>query len=453
MMRRPGVRYGLLVWVAFSMLLSLLATGQAQDQGVVVIRVTGHIDGGLVPYVRRVLREAEVQGAEAVVVHINTPGGRADAATQIRDVLLNTPVRTIAFVDKKALSAGALIALACQEIYMAGGSVMGAAAPVSINGLPMSEKTVSAIRKLFRATAEHHGRSPEVAEAMVDADVAVEGVVEAGKLLTLSTQEALKLEMANGRADSLASLLEQLGIPNRAVTQATWNWAEWLVQALTQWPVPAILLLVGCLALWVEFIEPGFGLGGIIGLMCLGLFFGNHHLIGLAGWEEALLIGLGFVFLAVEFFVIPGFGIAGILGIIALGAGMYLSLLGTYPTSAEVWYAGLSVLSVIILVLIGIFGMLTLFTYKPGWSRLSLGTHLQRGAGREASSQALASSPWLGVSGLTETPLMPSGAGVFRGQRLDIISEGEYVPVETPVTIVRVEGHRMVVRRTSPITS
>ncbi|ETX07494.1 MAG: hypothetical protein ETSY2_10870, partial [Candidatus Entotheonella gemina] len=203
------------------MLLSLLATGQAQDQGVVVIRVTGHIDGGLVPYVRRVLREAEVQGAEAVVVHINTPGGRADAATQIRDVLLNTPVRTIAFVDKKALSAGALIALACQEIYMAGGSVMGAAAPVSINGLPMSEKTVSAIRKLFRATAEHHGRSPEVAEAMVDADVAVEGVVEAGKLLTLSTQEALKLEMANGRADSLASLLEQLGIPNRAVTQAT----------------------------------------------------------------------------------------------------------------------------------------------------------------------------------------------------------------------------------------
>ncbi len=132
---------------------------------------------------------------------------------------------------------------------------------------------------------------------------------------------------------------------------------------------------------------------------------------------------------------------------------MYLSLLGNFPTSAEVWYAGLSVLSVIILVLIGILGMLTLFTYNPGWARLSLGSRLQRGAGRDTGGHAASGSPWLGVCGLTETPLMPSGAGVFRGQRLDIISEGEYVPVETPVTIVRVEGHRMVVRRTSPITS
>ncbi len=418
-----------------------------------VMQVSDRIDGALVPYVRRVLREAEAQGAKAVIVHINTPGGRADAATQIRDALLNTPVRTIAFIDKKALSVGALIALACEEIYMTGGGVIGAAAPVSIKGLPMSEKMVSAIRKLFRATAEHHGRPPEVAEAMVDADVAVDGVVEASKLLTLTTQEALKLEIANGQADSLASLLEQLDMADRAVTQSAWNWSERLVHMLTQWPVPAILLLVGCLALWVEFVEPGFGLGGMIGLICLGLFFGSHHLIGLAGWEEALLIGLGLIFLAAEFFVIPGFGVAGVLGIIALGAGMYLSLLGTYPTSAEVWYVGLSVLAVVILVLIGIFGMLTFFTYKPGWSRLSLHSRLRRGTGQAEGEHAVAGSPWLGVSGLTETPLMPSGAGVFHGERLDIISEGEHVPVETPVTIVRVEGHRIVVRRTSPVTS
>lgn len=448
-----GVRYGLPVWVAFGVWLCLMTAGQAREPSGVVVQVTGRIDGGLVPYVHRVLREAETQGVTAVIVHIDTPGGRADAATQIRDALLNTPVRTVAFVSTKALSAGALIALACDEIYMISGSVIGAAAPVSIKGLPMSEKMVSAIRKLFRATAEHHGRSPEVAEARVDADVAIEGVVEEGKLLTLTDQEALRLKIADGRVDSWASLLDRLGIPEDTVTQATWNWAEWLVQGLTQWPVPAILLLVGCLALWVEFIEPGFGLGGAIGLICLGLFFGSHQLVGLAGWEEALLIGLGLIFLAVEFFVLPGFGIAGVLGIVALGSGMYLSLLGTYPTSAEVWRAGLSVLSVIILVLMGIFGMLTLFTYKPGWSRLSHHTRLRRGTGRQEDDHAVAASPWLGVSGFTETPLMPSGAGVFRGQRLDIVSEGEYVPVETPVTIVRVEGHRMVVRRTTPVAS
>ncbi len=380
-------------------------------------------------------------------------GGRADAATQIRDALLNTPLRTIAFIDKEAYSAGALIALACNDIYMTSGGVIGAAAPVSLGGKAMSEKVVSAIRTLFRATAEHRGRNPQVAEAMVDADVSVPELVEAGKLLTLTTQEAVQWKVADGQVASLDDLLSQLNLADSAVSQTSWNWAEWLVHVLTQWPVPAILLLVGCLALWVEFMEPGFGLGGILGIICLGLFFGSHHLIGLAGWEEALLIGLGLVFLAVEFFVIPGFGLMGVLGVIALGSGMYLSLLGVHPTSSEAWQAGLSVLSVVILVLIGIFGMLTLFTYKPGWSRLGLAARLAAGSGRQPAGHTAARSPWLGTSGTTETPLMPSGAGVFRGQRLDIISEGEYIPVETPVTIVRVEGHRIVVRPSSPTTS
>ncbi len=451
-MTRHGVRRGLGVGLVLSIVLGLFSTGQAQEQRALVLRVSGRIDGGMVPYARRVLQEAERQGA-AVIVHINTPGGRVDAATKIRDALLNTPVRTIAFIDKEAFSAGALIALACEAIYMTRGGVIGAAVPVSMGGQAMSEKVVSAIRTLFRATAEHRGRNPEVAEAMVDADVHVPELVEAGKLLTLTTQEAMKWNMADGPADSLAALLEQLSIAESAVTQTAWNWAEWLVHMLTQWPVPAILLLVGCLALWVEFIEPGFGLGGVVGIICLGLFFGSHQLIGLAGWEEALLIGLGLVFLAVEFFVIPGFGLMGVLGIIALGSGMYLSLLGAHPSSTEVWLAGLSVLSVVILVLIGIFGMLTLFTYKPGWSRLSLAARLTPGSGRQSDGQGPASSSWLGASGTTETPLMPSGAGVFLDQRLDIISEGEDVPVDTAVTIVRVEGHRIVVRPLASATS
>lgn len=452
-MMRLSMKFGLPVCIVFYILLGFVMSVQAQASTVFVMHISGRIDSGWVPHVHRVLREAEAQGVDAVIVHIDTPGGRADAAAQIRDALLNTPVRTIAFIDKKALSAGALIALACQEIYMTGGSVMGAAAPVSIEGLPASEKAVSAIRKLFRATAEHHNRPPEIAEAMVDGDVTVEGVVEAGKLLTLTTREALTLKIADGKADDLASVLEQLDMADHAVTQVTWNWAEWLVQTLTRWPIPALLLLVGFLALWVEFLEPGLSLSGVIGLICLGLFFGSHHLIGLAGWEEALLIGLGIIFLAVEFFIIPGFGVAGVLGIIALGAGMYLSLLGNYPTSSEVWHAGLSVLSVVILVLMGIFAMLTLFAYNPGWSRLSLNARLRHGTGQPEGDLTLAESPWLGTSGVTETPLMPSGAGTFRGQRLDIVSEGDYVPVETPVTIVRVEGHRIVVRRTEPIVS
>src|SRR3990172_3998792 len=177
----------------------------------------GVIDLGLAPFVQRVLDEATEAGAAAVVLEINTFGGRVDAAVQIRDALLRARVRTVAFVNKRAISAGALISLSAENLVMAGGGTIGAATPVQMGqpgaaAQPVAEKTVSYMRKEFRATAESRKRPPLLAEAMVDADVEIPGVIEKGKLLTLTTEEALKHKLVDFRADSMESALQQLGL-------------------------------------------------------------------------------------------------------------------------------------------------------------------------------------------------------------------------------------------------
>ncbi|MGH7339004.1 MAG: SDH family Clp fold serine proteinase, partial [Candidatus Rokuibacteriota bacterium] len=206
-MRASFVTLGLLSAVVSA------ATSEAQETRpvVYVARIEGVIDLGLAPFVRRVLDDAAAAGAAAVVLEINTFGGRVDAAVVIRDALLGTPLTTVAFIDKRAISAGALISLAAKTIVMADGGTIGAATPVQAGAegaQPVSEKTVSYMRKEFRATAESRGRPPLIAEAMVDPDVEIPGVIEKGKLLTLTTTEALKYKVADFRADSLPAVLD-----------------------------------------------------------------------------------------------------------------------------------------------------------------------------------------------------------------------------------------------------
>jgi membrane-bound serine protease (ClpP class) len=433
----------------YSVLASIILlglTGLSQGATIVLMDVMGTIDLGLAPYTRRVLQEAENLQAAAVILHINTPGGRVDAAIQMRDALLDAQVDTIAFIDKEAYSAGALIALASQKIYMTGGAVIGAATPVNQQGQKVGEKYVSAIRKLFRATAEQNGRPPEIAEAMVDEDVAIPNLIEKGKLLTLTTQEALQWKVADGQIDTLEALLTHLNFSQASLIRIRPNWAESLIRVLTQPSISALLLLIGLLGLWGEFLSPGLGIGGVIGATSLALLLGSHYLVGLVGWEEVLLIGAGILLLALEILIIPGFGVAGVLGILVLGAGLFLSFLGSYPPPSEIWRVSMTMLMVFALVAVGAVVMFMLLPTTPIWSRLSLKTTLKKPPSSASSQGTLPASPWLGVSGITVTPLSPSGTGLFQGKRLDITSEGEYIPADTPVTIIHVVGNRPVVR-------
>src|SRR4029077_18952862 len=294
---------------------------------VYVAPIEGIIDLGLAPFVQRVLDEANDAGAAAVILEINTFGGRLDAAGLICDALLNARVRTVAFVNKRAISAGALIALAAEKIVMADGGTIGAATPVQIGqagspAQPVEEKTVSFVRTEFRATAESRKRPPLIAEAMVGADVEIPGLIQKGKLLTLTTEEALKHKVADFRADTLEGVLERLGLAGAEVRRPSANWAENVVRFLTHPVVSSLLITIGMLGIILEILTPGFGVPGALGITSLALFFWGHWLVQLAGWEELLLVGSGLVLLALEVFVIPGFGLAGVLGIRAPPGGL-----------------------------------------------------------------------------------------------------------------------------------
>jgi membrane-bound serine protease (ClpP class) len=422
---------------------------------VYVALIEGMIDLGLAPFVDRVLREAGEAGAASVILEINTFGGRVDAAVLIRDALLNAKVPTVAFINKRAISAGALIALATEKIAIAQGGTIGAATPVQMGqpgapAQPVEEKTVSYVRKEFRATAEARQRPPLIAEAMVDADVEIPGLIEKGKLLTLTTEEALKHQVADFRADTIEEALKQLGLPSAEVRRASPNWAENLVRFLTHPIVSSLLITIGMLGIILEIRTPGFGVPGILGIGSIALFFWGHWLVQLAGWEEMLLVGSGLILLAAEFLLIPGFGVAGVLGIATLLSGLSLSLIGGGASWDFILKAIGQVVFSLLLALVGSLVLLRFLPRLPFGRRLILETGLAAGEGYASPPDT--DKQWLGKDGLAVSPLRPSGIADIAGERVDVVSDGEFIEAGAQIVVARVDGNRIVVRRHAGVT-
>ncbi len=407
------------------------------------VPVRGVIELGLAPFISRSLAEAEKAGARAVVLEIETPGGRVDAAQQIVNALKESKVPTYAFVNRRAYSAGAMIALATDGVFMREGAVMGAATPVDGGGEKAPEKIVSAMRSEMRALAEARGLDPLVAEAMVDEEIEIPGVVEKGKLLTLTTSEAVQLGYAKQVSDWNGVLFElrAVGAP---VHTAKVNWAEGLVRFFTHPLVAPMLLSLGFLGLLIEMKTPAFGLAGVAGIVLLGLFFGSHYLVGLAGWEELMLLAAGVVLILVEMFVLPGFGFAGIIGLLAVIGSIYLSLVTHLSSEADMSQAA------------GILSAAILAVIVAGWAIL----RKLPSSGRFAKSGVLLSDATdrktgylsnpvreelIGLTGVALTDLRPAGAAQFGDERLDVVSDNVWINAGTPVKIVRSEGYRHVV--------
>lgn len=438
--------------------ITTFASALAQDKRsvVYVAPVEGVIDLGLAPFIQRVLDDAAEAGAAAVILEINTFGGRVDAAVQIRDAMLRAPVRTVAFVDKRAISAGALIALAAEKLVMAEGGTIGAAAPVLAGqpgaaAQPVSEKTVSYVRKEFRATAESRKRPPLIAEAMVDADVEIRGVIEKGKLLTLTTEEALKHKVADFRADTMERVLAQLGLGGAEIRRASPNWAENVVRFLTHPVISSLLITIAILGIVIEIRTPGFGVPGALGIASLALFFWGHWLVQLAGWEELLLAAAGIILLALELLVIPGFGVAGVLGIVAILASLVLSLVGPGDTATFILVAAGRVVFALLFALLASLVLLRFLPHLPFGRRLILDRGL-------AAVQGYVSAPasdaqWLGKRGRASSPLRPAGIAEFDGRRVDVVSEGELIDAGQFIEVTRVDGNRIVVRRVAHINN
>ena len=438
-----------MVLIAIAGTLGALAVpGTVQNESTVYrVPVTGEIELGLAPYIQRAVKEAAEVGAAALILDIDTPGGRVDAAEIISDALTDSEVPVYSLINRRAYSAGALIALSTSRIYMRPASVIGAATPVDGTGTKAPEKIVSAMRSQMRALAESNGLEPEVAAAMVDEDIEIDGVVESGKLLTLTTEEAVEIGYAEAIED-LDALLVELGHEGATVVTLELNWAERLVRFFSSSVVSPFLLSLGFLGLLIEIRTPTFGLAGTMGLISLGLFFGSNMIVGLAGLEDVLIVGAGLVLLGIEAFVVPGFGIFGVAGVVAILTGLYMSLLGNIPTMPDFTRAAW-VLTSSTLLLIG--SAWALIRTLPSSSRLAESGIflLAKTTSAIGYESAEVRSDLVGKHGTAITDLRPAGTALVGDERIDVVSESEWISAGTPVKILSAEGYRHIVRSVS----
>jgi membrane-bound serine protease (ClpP class) len=426
-------------------LVNIIGVSQGNRPVVYVIDISGDIDLGLPPYVSRIVNEAGNEGADAIILRVNTFGGRVDAATQIKDAVMNAAIPTAAFIDKRAISAGALISIACEKIFMVPGGTIGAVTPVTQDGQKTPEKFVSYMRSEMRATAEGRGRDPRIAEAMVDEDIEIPGVIEAGKLITFTTEEAIEHGYCDAEVSGLYEVLRILGLEDAELREPGTNWAEQVVRFLSHPIISSLLIMVGMLGLFMEVRSPGWGVPGTMAVIALTLFFGTQYILALADIIDIVLFVVGVGLILVEVFVIPGFGVAGVLGILFMIAGLFMALAGSWPlvTTADIYRAIYTLAGSVALTILGALA-LTAFLPKTkvfGTFVLSESQKRELGYSSHASHEEL-----VGKEGVALTTLRPSGTALIDDERVDVVSDGGYIETNKPIRVVRIEGIRIIVK-------
>ncbi len=417
------------------------AGGSSAGTAVFVIPVKQTIESGLLSFLERAYKEAEEADAERVVLVISTLGGRVDSAEAIGSLIRGSSVPTVAFIEGKAISAGAYIAINAQQIVMQPGSTIGAAAVVDGSGdLVENPKTVSYWVGEMKKAAEFSGRNPDVAIAMADPGQRIElpelgKTVERGEILTLTAGEAMKVGYADHLAGTVEEALAWLELDQRTIVEFGPSIAERVAGFLTQPGVMFLLLVIGIAGIVIEMLVPGFGVPGFTGLIAFGLFFFGHYIAGFAGMESVVLFIVGIALLIVELFV-PSFGILGILGAIALVSGVATA---AYDTGNAV--VSLSFAFVVALIIAGITAYV--FRRRGIWNKFILSDRLTSEQGYLSGS---AKPELAGREGVALTPLRPSGTIEVDGERIDAVTEGDFILSGRPIVITKVEGTRVIVR-------
>ena len=431
----------------------------------VVVELSGEISPPLYLFLRRAIKAAEAAGAGAIVIEMNTYGGRLDAAGDISGALNRTTIPTYTFINTNAGSAGSLIALATAHIYMSPVSAIGAAAPVLAGGAELTgtekDKTLSYWSALVRSSSTRNGHNPDIGEAFMDKEKEVkigERVVHAkGTLLTLNAQEASEVIngkplLADGIVNSVEDLAKKAGLKGAlvAVEPSGFERLAFWITALAP-----LLLLLGIICAYLEFKMPGASMPGIIAAICFALFFAGHYLAGLAGWEVAALFVLGVVFVLVEIlFFAHSTIVFGVIGVFLMLGSLLWAMIDRYP--GETFFPSGDMLAIplrnlFVTLVAATLVIMVLARYLPKtnlYRRFALMTTNPPGpslAGipREFAT-ALDLSP--GMQGTAQTTLRPSGKARFADHIVDVITEGEFVAAETPITVIQKDGMRVVVK-------
>ena len=410
-------------------------------------------------YTQRGFEKAEQLNSDAVIIHMNTYGGEVLYADSIRTKIINSKIPVYAFIDNNAASAGALIAIACDKIYMREGSMIGAATVVDQSGEKAADKYQSYMRATMRATAEIHGkdtivsgndtiyrwkRDPLIAEAMVDERTVIPHVNDSGKVLTFSAREAVQNGYCDGIAESVAEVIEKyIGYSEYELFSyepTVWdNIKGFFLSSMIQGIL--IMLIIG--GIYFELQSPGVGFPLAAAGLAAVLYFVPLYIDGLAANWEILLFIVGIGLIILELFVIPGFGIAGISGIVLVVVGLVLSLLGNVNLNFEfvdanaIGRALLTVTGGMILGFAVVIYMSTKIGSKGMLQKVALNAVLNNDAGYIAVS--MDEKKLIGKTGITKTVLRPSGKVEVDGKIYDAVSEQNFIEKGAKVRIERYE--------------
>lgn len=431
-MRNRLARLTLVLLALFLILIPPAAAAGVPQVYVLNLNHFQAVDQTMAIQVERAVKTAEASG-DALVIVLDTPGGLVQSAFAIKDTLLKAKVPTIVWVEGNALSAGALIATAAEKLYMAKGATIGAAEPRPEGSTQKADyKVVDAVVANFRSAAQARGRDAAIAAAMVDTNARLPW--QQGKLLLLTDTEAVEHHYADGQAQSIDDALKLAGINGYTIQTLQPATSDTVGRVLTTPWVAILLLVVGVIAIGLEFAKPGLTLPGAIGVTALGLFFAGNFLIGTAGWVEVALAVIGFVLLVIEMFI-PGFGVFGFGGLAALGASIFMAVPDPRNAVTYMLWTALA-------------GTGAFFLIARRFSQRGLGKWLtleQTTAGAQAAPDM---SALVGQSGEALTALRPAGTARFGEQRVEVLTEGEFLMAGTPIRVIRVQGARVFVRST-----
>lgn len=446
----------------------------------VVIPVEGTVNAGMASFLSRAIKDSRQYKDRVLVFEMDTFGGEVDAAFQIVDTIVNVnDAPTIAFVKTKAISAGALIALSCNKLVMKPNTTIGDVAPLTMsNDGPqmLGEKFQSPIRAKFRTLAKKNGYPETLTEAMVTSSIVVykvklpdttmyldstgladlspaikksiistSTVVKKGELLTMDDSEAHRLGFSRMSVSSIEQMAQEMGYKNAKIIRITQSWSENFVRLIGA--ISPILMMIGFAALYIAIKTPGFGLPGIIGILCLALVFFSQYMVGLANYTDLLLLLTGAALIVIEVFAIPGFGLIGFVGIALLIIGMILSFqnftIPHYPwqrvklTNNAIMVFGSITGAAVVAVIFFKFVFVRL-------GRVIKGPYLEMTLQDAHIDSELNKGLKTGDCGIAVSPLRPSGKALISGENYDVVTDGEFIDKGTKITVSVIDGNRIV---------
>ncbi|MGO1469084.1 MAG: NfeD family protein [Tissierella sp.] len=417
----------------FTFLLVLGSFGFADDNSdeVYVVPINGEINRATSNFVKDAIKDANENNPKAIIFEVDTYGGLVDEAIEIKDAILSTSVPTISFVNNKAVSAGVLVTIASENVVMSTNATIGSAETI-----PNTEKNLSFWRSVLRDTAAYRGRDEQVIQAMADKDIEIEGLNKKGKLVNLTSSEALEYEITDHISDDYNDILSKFDIANADIKKYKESLQVKLAKYIATPALSSLLLTIAFVGLIIELLTPGFGVGGTLSVLGFGLYFAGNLLAGSSNWTSLALFITGLILMVIEG-IVPGFGLPGISGIILVLVGIVLA--------TESFNVALISLSVAIIITT----IITIVLIKLGYRSKVFDAFILTGEKKKQEKYIVSRSKgsYLKKTGVAATELRPSGFINIEGERLDALSEEGFIPSGASIEVVRVEGSKIFVRR------